>query len=202
MQIFRCFLGTLLLGFGLHTTAFAGPPGLSPVDVNVTNTPLVVNVGTPTVNAQQQGTWNVGLSGTPGVTIQNAPTNPVPVQQVSATPATRIAMYDTRSLSENRFIDVRFGIDAEVTDVIISLQGTPDTGADTGCSISWSGALIAPGISWFVTGGNLGNVIKQFHFDPPIPNPTSNPFAVRVHSNGSRSGIHCHAAVTLLGIRR
>lgn len=58
-----------------------------PTLVTVTNTPLPVAlqgtgtisgnvniVNTPTVHAQQDGTWNVGISGTPSVNIGNSPT--------------------------------------------------------------------------------------------------------------------------------
>jgi hypothetical protein len=43
----------------------AAAPSAQPQNVNVVNT--------PTVNAQQSGTWNVGINGTPNVNVANMP---------------------------------------------------------------------------------------------------------------------------------
>jgi hypothetical protein len=45
-------------------------------DVMVVNTPLPVTgtiTGSPTVNAQQSGAWDVGITGTPNVNVANTP---------------------------------------------------------------------------------------------------------------------------------
>ena len=56
-------------------------------DVRVVNLPteaVPVNViGTHNVNASQQGTWNVGLVGTPPVRITNGETNPVVIRDAN-----------------------------------------------------------------------------------------------------------------------
>ena len=51
--------------------------------VNPTTAPLPVN---GTVSARQLGVWNVGLTGTPAVTVRNEETTPVPVHVVSDAP--------------------------------------------------------------------------------------------------------------------
>ena len=56
----------------------------SPKPVTVENTPNVNIANTPAVQAQQNGNWNVSINGTPGVTIQNGPLNPVPVTTPSS----------------------------------------------------------------------------------------------------------------------
>lgn len=89
----------LTLGFGVLAVVLSSLPshpaavaasniGL----VSVTNTPLPVTgsvaatiTGTPTVNAQQSGAWNVGITGTPSVNVGNTSANPVPVQAVHRT---------------------------------------------------------------------------------------------------------------------
>ncbi|MGE5893410.1 MAG: hypothetical protein ACM34I_05095 [bacterium] len=50
-----------------------------PKPVTVENTPNVNVINTPSVSAQQSGDWNVAITGTPGVTIKNGPSEPVPV---------------------------------------------------------------------------------------------------------------------------
>ncbi|MEQ1605434.1 MAG: hypothetical protein ABL999_11265 [Pyrinomonadaceae bacterium] len=77
---------TVVIGVSLPQTghsALAAPDK----DVRVINTPteaVPVNViGTPTVNASQQGVWNVGLVGTPPVRVTNGETNPVVIRDAN-----------------------------------------------------------------------------------------------------------------------
>jgi len=51
-------------------------------EVIVVNTPDVNVINTPTVKAQQDGAWNVGLTGTPTVQVGNAANDPVLVRDV------------------------------------------------------------------------------------------------------------------------
>jgi hypothetical protein len=48
-------------------------------NVNVVNNPGVTVLNSPTVQSQQSGTWDVGITGSPTVTVGNTSANPVPV---------------------------------------------------------------------------------------------------------------------------
>jgi hypothetical protein len=55
-------------------------------DVNVVNNPGVTVLNSPTVQSQQSGTWNVGITGSPTVTVGNTNANPVPVVAIPPSP--------------------------------------------------------------------------------------------------------------------
>lgn len=79
---------TVVIGVSLPQTGHSNAAAMAPdKDVRVINTPteaVPVNViGTHTVNATQQGTWNVGLVGTPPVRITNGETNPVVIRDAN-----------------------------------------------------------------------------------------------------------------------
>jgi hypothetical protein len=52
-------------------------------------------VNTPTVSAQQNGIWNVGINGTPSVNVASMPNTPLPI--VVPTPQTVLAFTETQS---------------------------------------------------------------------------------------------------------
>jgi hypothetical protein len=59
---------------GARLPAKPPPPPSPPAPVQVVNTPLpVTGTVAGTVQAQQHGTWNVGVSGTPNVIVANVP---------------------------------------------------------------------------------------------------------------------------------
>lgn len=85
------------LGFGLLASALSFIPSTPTVaaggpTVTVANTPLPVSLAgtgsiTGTVAATQSGTWNVGLTGTPAVSVSNFPAiQPVSFSNTSTTP--------------------------------------------------------------------------------------------------------------------
>lgn len=69
-----CVLAVILWSFQSHPVTAAPVSPSIPVDVK--NTPNVNVANTPVVSAQQRGSWNVGLIGTPSVNanITNTPT--------------------------------------------------------------------------------------------------------------------------------
>jgi hypothetical protein len=88
--------------------AFITNDNSSPVPVTGSVTGNVTGqvsiVGTPTVAAQQSGPWNVGIAGTPSVTVQNPvnsvtvnnPANsPIPVTLTSSAPEQIVRLHDS-----------------------------------------------------------------------------------------------------------
>ena len=59
-------------------------------------------VNTPTVTAQQSGSWNVGINGTPTVNVGNTTNNPIPI--VAAAPQTVLAFTQTRSYGDQPLV--------------------------------------------------------------------------------------------------
>ena len=59
-------------------------------------------VNTPTVSAQQNGIWNVGINGTPSVNVASMPNTPLPI--VAPTPQTVLAFTETRSYHDQPLI--------------------------------------------------------------------------------------------------
>ena len=84
---FAILVGSLVLSGPLASSAAPPPdkdvvvvnPRTQPVPVEIEGTPSVNVTNTPTVRAQQQGSWNVGIIGTPTVQIANLA---VPVRDV------------------------------------------------------------------------------------------------------------------------
>jgi hypothetical protein len=65
-----------------------------PVPVAVQGNPNVNVVNSPTVKAQQNGAWNVGITGTPTVSLDDSPTNPISVRDVDR-PTAQPFQYET-----------------------------------------------------------------------------------------------------------
>jgi hypothetical protein len=70
--------------------------GASGTNAPTTQTQNVNVVNTPTVSAQQSGTWNVGINGTPTVNVASMPNSPLPI--IAPTPQTVLAFNETQSI--------------------------------------------------------------------------------------------------------
>lgn len=121
----------LLIGaflFSISTTGHSAPP--ADKDVRVINTPTeavptiaqgttniaggVSITNTPTVNAQQSGAWNVGLTGSPTVQVGNPLSNPVLIRDVDRATAQPFEQQVDVTIpdgngGENGFFSVPFG---------------------------------------------------------------------------------------------
>ena len=70
--------------------------GASGTNAPTSQTQNVNVVNTPSVSAQQSGTWNVGINGTPSVNVVSMPNSPIPI--VAPTPQTVLAFNETKSI--------------------------------------------------------------------------------------------------------
>lgn len=73
--------------------------GASGANAPTTQTQNVNVVNTPTVSAQQNGTWNVGINGTPTVNVASMPNTPLPI--VMPTPQTVLVFSGTQNIIAN-----------------------------------------------------------------------------------------------------
>src|SRR5262245_51844829 len=89
-----------------HTSAAA--PASSQVQVvNTSAQPVPVN---GTVGATQSGAWNVGINGTPTVTIGNAPTAPIPTRNVDE--------YDRQPFQQSIAVQLMAGEQSDISSTI------------------------------------------------------------------------------------
>ena len=138
------------------------------------------------------GDKDVNVVNTPNVNVVNTPT-----VQIAAPPAPVVTTGGPTQLLVGSSLLVFFlNMDVDVTDVIVSIQET----AGDGCSLIFTGG-VRSGL-WFNTDAGVGNGIEKFHFDPPIPSLSSDPFRVYVSGIGTPSGYNCRVFITMLGIQR
>jgi hypothetical protein len=82
---FAILVGLLVMSGSRATNAAPSDKDVVVVNTSANPVPVAGNVNlvnTPTVLAQQSGTWNVSLAGTPSVQITNPANSPLPVRDV------------------------------------------------------------------------------------------------------------------------
>jgi hypothetical protein len=179
--------GSLAVAMSLMPSKSVGapPPGSAPV--MVTNTPLPVQ---GTVGAMQNGSWNVGISGTPSVNISNSASSPVLQRNVDAGTLTHVGQ------------KVSNLVGLFTTSTIFGLSGyqrnLPDGSATSNFTIPAGQALVITDVDWSCGGAVAGT---EIFFDLFLTNsPVLLQTQATANSNGSaHASEHLTSGVAVTG---